>query len=221
MAVRKLKESQLNSQIQNDFFNFVKELNYDFSSRGLEISGSNVKGSKNNFMIYIYDESNKDEIATIAIDYSDITRYWTLTFDFDPAWDKTLEYNVHFDQAAKDIRKLYPEFAAAIDIIGDCLDDNSGFTESTTRKTRCKRVTESADGMPEPEIVKDRGAKIYNETIKILDRFGSKYASASMYAYALKEKKLADKTLYQLAKDTYDASNKLETYGMDRRFHYE
>lgn len=220
MAVRKLKESQLSSQAYYDFYDFVEELNKDFASRGLEIGGSKVNGSDRNFMIYVYNGS--EEIATIAIDYNESNYEWTMTFDFKPSWDETGEYDVYFDQTAKlDIHKLYPEIESAIDIIGDCLDDNSGFTESATRKTRGKRVTESANGMPEPEIVKDRGGKIYKDTIEILDRFGSKYASASMYAYTLKEKKLADKTLYQLAKDTYDASNKLETYGMDRRFHYE
>ena len=98
---------------------------------------------------------------------------------------------------------------------------SGNFTESSTRKTRGKRVTESADGVLEPEIVKDRGGKIYNDTIKILDRFGSQFVSASMYAYTLKEKKLADKTLYKLAKDIYDASGRLYGYSMDHRKDYE
>ena len=94
-------------------------------------------------------------------------------------------------------------------------DDN--FNESTTRR---KRVNESIDTL-EPEIVKDRGAKIYNETIKILDYFGSRFVSASMYAYDLKQKKLADKTLYKLAQDMYSASGILQGYAMEHRNDYK
>lgn len=76
-----------------------------------------------------------------------------------------------------------------------------------------KLINESIDDM-HPEIVKDRGGKIYKETEDKLDRI-TRYHTGILdtYAYRLnKDEKSADMALLKLVNDAEEALKQLDNY---------
>lgn len=80
-----------------------------------------------------------------------------------------------------------------------------------------KLVNESMDDFRniEPEIVKDRGGKIYKETQEKLDKLNRGFSSS--YILKLNNEKLADKTLVEIIDEACEAYRKLDDYIMEMR----
>ena len=76
-----------------------------------------------------------------------------------------------------------------------------------------KLINESIDDM-QPEIVKDRGGKIYKETRDKLDRI-TRYHTGTLDTYAYKlntDEKSADMMLFKLVSDAAEALKQLDNY---------
>ncbi len=68
----------------------------------------------------------------------------------------------------------------------------------------------------EPEIVKDRGGKMYKETQEKLDKLNRGIFS-DRYIVELNKEKLADKTLVEITNEAYEACMKLSDYLLEMR----